>query len=214
MMPEPNIPVTAITAVISTLITIVPLIAAYLKGPSEKNLEALRAEFNDKVIPNFKKLEDIHKDYMQNLVQLRQKLENRNVHPKELIDWFETEGVEYRHQRDALRAADSDLSIDPTSDKAEAFVYLSREFSRSVQRYLCAAAAHTERSIYRAITKTLTDALSLHQRTGHTDNAFYERPEVLFMCELLRKTTDVSLPKAWEDVNAKFNSVKQALRAL
>ena len=205
-MPEP-ITVATITSVISTLITIVPLISAWRKDRSKKNLEALKAVFNDKVIPNFKKLEDIHKDYMQNLVQLRQKLENRNVHPKELIDWFETEGVEYRHQRDALRAATSDLSIDPTSDKAN-------EFLLSVQRYLSVAAGHTELTFYRAFAKNLTDALSLHQPTGHTDNAFYERPEVLDMCKLLRETTDVSLPKAWEDVNAKFNSAKQALRAL
>ena len=190
------------------------------KDRSERNLSALRSAFEQEVAQVFASVERIHKDYTLNLVQLRQKLENHSVPSKEVIDWIEMQGLAYRHERDALYAYEdqvfsaSSLPIDPTSGKAEALAYSTREFLRSVSKYLWSATGHNDLSFYRDFSQELTAIWKCHQLTGEAPSVCFEGEVIADMCTALREATDVALPRAWTEVVIKFKSARQALLAL
>jgi hypothetical protein len=205
--------------VIDVIKLIIDKMGAWHNSSKEEKAKKVASVFKEVVIPSFEKLEIIHHDYSVNLTALRQHLINRSLPPRELIQWLQSLGIEYRKDRIFLMTIDeefkrfSDPQVDPTSDIASEFYWNLQLFVIAVMNYCHCTTEYNEISYYRDFEASLNVLLKRTQNSNpKTDESakdlFYSAPEVQDMCDTLLLVCDKYLPRAWEQVSRAFRGTQ------
>jgi hypothetical protein len=200
---------------------VVSFIAEKLKESSRLKREQLREYYDLVIEPSYHDLESIHKNYIQQLSELRTSLKNRSMPPAELVSWVRRSGLEFRTKREALSTFETELeNFDNlhqrqlVGESNDAFLRNLNEYASEVVEYLKCTTSHNESpSLYRGFEGGLARLLS-YLASGQegisqdSPEGFYANEYVLSLDSELATLCDIRLTEQWKRITEKYRALR------
>jgi hypothetical protein len=196
---------------VNKLFDLAKSVQEWRKGKKKANLKLF---FEEHVNPVFHQMERIHRDYVDGIGGLLQKMRTGELPPRELYEWLEQKRRELESERIDARNFDEELNLSSfyQSTMGSEIGGALSDFVKAVTDYFLTPDSLYKLSFYSDFSiqlKMMVQSTEAVQK--RMSKEFYDTKFVKDFYGSLERTLNTHLPKKWDQVSVSYRRAKGLL---